>query len=83
MHFGEGFAINGLGQIVGQNMSVSAQAGTQARAFYWDGGHVWDLAKQTINLGEWVELSSAQAINDAGQIAGYGLINGLTHAFLR
>jgi hypothetical protein len=28
------------------------------------------------------QLEAAQAINDSGQIAGYGLINGETHAFL-
>lgn len=40
-----------------------------------------DLNSQVVNLGGWT-LISANAINDSGQITGFGGINGLIHAFL-
>jgi len=51
------------------------------RAFLYDGSKVYDLNNQVNNIGNWI-LSTATAINDAGQIAGAGFINGKEHAFL-
>lgn len=51
----------------------------QPHAFLWKGGTITDL-NTLINGSGW-ELNQAYAINDNGQIAGTGTINGLTHAF--
>jgi uncharacterized protein (TIGR03437 family) len=51
------------------------------RAFFYDGAKAYDLNNQVNNIGNWT-LTTATAINDAGQIVGGGFINGKEHAFL-
>ena len=71
-------AINGAGQIVGG----SNVAGTFVQhAFLYANGAMTDLNAQLPANSGWV-LENATAINDAGQVAGFGLIGGKRHAFL-
>jgi probable HAF family extracellular repeat protein len=71
------WALNDSGQVVGR----SDIAGGAQHAFLYDGTGLHDLnALIPPNTG-WV-LQVAEAINDAGQIAGYGTFNGQTEAFL-
>jgi len=65
--------INNLGQIVGADMSH--------RAVLWEGGAIWDLNDLVPDDSGWT-LRDARAINDLGQIVGWGIINGNSHAFL-
>jgi len=70
------FGINAKGQVVG-----SAQIATgDNHAFVHSGGTMQDLNDQ-IPLGSGWILQEATGINDVGQIAGYGLHNGLIRAF--
>lgn len=70
--------INDQGQIVGYALSAAGER----RAFLSDdGGPLADLNDRLEPGSGWV-LLSANAINDAGQIAGEGLFNGEPRAFL-
>jgi probable HAF family extracellular repeat protein len=68
--FGRG--INNLGYVVGDS---------GGRAFLWDGSTMLDLTNLVSNVSGWT-LESAVAINDAGQIAGWGTLNGSIRPFL-
>jgi probable HAF family extracellular repeat protein/T5SS/PEP-CTERM-associated repeat protein len=69
--------INDTGQVVGNaRNSIS-----QNRAFLWENGQMKDL-NNLIPAGSGWALVSAEAINQSGQIVGFGVINGQTHAFL-
>jgi len=72
-------SINNEGVIVGE----SGPQGTDvSHAVIWgQNGNLRDLNKLVCGGTEFV-LLSARAINDSGQIAGYGMINGETHAYL-
>jgi len=70
-------AINNHGQIVGSSMITSS--GYQ-HAFLWEHGDIFDLNDLYDGTG-WL-LSRANDINDAGQITGQGIFNGLDHGFL-
>jgi probable HAF family extracellular repeat protein len=71
------YGINNSGQVVG-----SANTPTTTHAFLYDGSAMLDLNDQIPSDSGWV-LESAQAINDSGQIAGYGTNPaGRLHAFL-
>jgi probable HAF family extracellular repeat protein len=74
-----GFGINASGQVVG----FSATSGDIAdRAFLFTSGTgMVDLNTLIDPLTGW-ELTYGSAINDAGQITGYGLIGGESRAFL-
>jgi probable HAF family extracellular repeat protein len=74
-------AINNKGQIVGYFTFLNGGA-TNTHAFYYDGKTMYDLNVWLPAGSPWTELTSAQAINDLGQITGYGQIGGQTHAFL-
>ena len=76
-----GSGINNQGQIVG-SAAANGFLSTPYHAFLWDGVTMWDLNNQIANLGNWTELTFALAINDNGQITGYGTIGGQEHAFL-
>ena len=65
--------INNLGQIVGHDVSH--------RAVMWEDGAISDL-NDLIPAGSGWTLRSARGINDLGQIVGWGIINGNSHAFL-
>ncbi len=77
--FSRALGINNLRQIVG--ISTNAADGG-IRAFLYRGRKMIDLNSLTeVSSAGWF-LETANAINNAGQIVGSGLINGQTHAFL-
>jgi probable HAF family extracellular repeat protein len=69
--------INNHGQVVG----LSRIASGELHAFLWEDGVMTDLNNLIPAGSGWI-LVEATAINEAGQIAGVGSINGQTHAFL-
>jgi probable HAF family extracellular repeat protein len=71
-------AINGPGQVVGTSYLADNRT---THAFVSSGGMMADLNSLIPADSGWT-LEVANAINDAGQITGYGYINGLKHAFL-
>ena len=74
-------AINNSNVIVGHSEFNSGNQLPFIQAFIYKDGAIVNLnARIPANSG-W-NLTTAQSINDAGQIAGYGVINGQTHAFL-
>lgn len=73
-------AINSLGQTVGWSEVVNG--GTPQHAFFVDTtGAMQDLNDLIAAGSGWI-LSDASGINDAGEIASSGVINGQSHAFL-
>lgn len=70
--------INNLGQIVG--FALDGTTFTQ-RALIWLNGVMTDLNTLLPAGSPWY-LASAASINNAGEIAGVGIINGETHGFL-
>jgi probable HAF family extracellular repeat protein len=71
--------INNSGQVVGQ---ADVSGSLYGHAFFADAtGPLVDL-NDVIPAGSGWELTDAQGINDRGQIAGTGTINGQDHAFL-
>jgi len=73
------YGINSSGLIVGQ-VATAPNASTYVAAL-WQGGSLIDLNTLLPASSGWV-LEYAGAINDAGQIAGYGTYNGEYRAFL-
>jgi len=70
--------INNRGQVVG----VSSQSdGSAPHALLWERGSLLDLQTLIPPNSGW-SLQSVQAINDRGQIAGWGLHNGQARALL-
>lgn len=67
-----GNGVNSSGKVVGQSNS---------KAFYYDGTTMTDLNTMIASGTGW-NLINAQAINDNGQIVGWGNINGVQHSFL-
>jgi len=76
--FSSPFAINGSGQVVGMSTILNFRVNGY-RAFLYSNGAMRYMSSLS---PAWHSLSSAVAINDSGQIAGYGRINGQTHAFV-
>ncbi|MBI1889523.1 MAG: hypothetical protein HYS18_02640 [Burkholderiales bacterium] len=74
---GFAFAINNRGQIVGKRIGTSIDF-----AVLYDGNQVTDLNTLPAVAASGWHLYSATAINDRGQIAGTGTINGKGRAFL-
>jgi probable HAF family extracellular repeat protein len=74
--------VNALGQVVGyaSQFAGNPTAGNGA-AFLWEEGNLMDLNSLVLPGTGW-SLRSAEAINDRGEIAGYGIIGGQTRAFL-
>jgi probable HAF family extracellular repeat protein len=70
--------INSSGQVVGMSPDVS---GDQRLAFLYSGGVMYDL-NNLISSSSGLVLTDAFGINDAGQIVGWGTINGALHAYL-
>jgi probable HAF family extracellular repeat protein/T5SS/PEP-CTERM-associated repeat protein len=70
------FDINEKEQVVG-----ALQSGQSSHAFVWANGQMQDLNGLIPANSGWV-LSEAHAINDKGQITGFGTVNGQTRAFL-
>ena len=80
--------VNNRGRIVGVSGVEDWYGGrdyTQGRAFLWERGRVFDLNKLIAPGTAW-ELEEARAINDRGQIVGWGFPSGraagVRHAFL-
>ena len=76
---GLAYGINSSGLIVGQ-VETAPAAGTSVAAL-WQGGSLIDLNTLLPASSGWV-LEGAFAVNDAGQITGYGTYNGEYRAFL-
>lgn len=75
-----GRSINASGQVVGNSLLAS---GSQYVAYLYDGSSMLDLCVLVDCVGAgWDFFTDARAINDQGDITGYGVINGETHAFL-
>ncbi len=73
------YDVNAQGDVVG---SAEPVLGSPAkRAFLWRSGHLTDLNALLPARSAWT-LQEARAINDKGQIAGEGRLNGHLHAFL-
>lgn len=71
--------INNFGQIVGYSYH---NGGAYSRAFLWEQGEMFNLNELVSSASGWV-LTEAHAINDAGQIVGYGINPaGEIHGFL-
>ena len=75
--FAQAFGINDKGEVVGWSIDGT---GNQ-RAVIWQDKVPLDL-NTLIPAGSGWYLQAAQSINDAGEIAGFGSINGNVHAFL-
>ena len=73
----EAFAINNSGMVVGDAMTGNSEF----HAFLWQNGAMTDLNSLLPTNSDWV-LSSAQNINDAGQIVGFGSLNGTFQWFI-
>ena len=58
-----------------------ASLGGATRPFTWRAGTITDLNTVLSAGSPWV-LTAANDINDLGQIAGYGRVNGVTRAFI-
>ena len=72
------YAVNEAGDIVG----VGSIAGGEHRALLWRGGQMVDLSSlPEVQTQGWV-LSQALAINEHGQIAGWGYHGGLQRGFV-
>jgi probable HAF family extracellular repeat protein len=67
LHLSRAFGINNSGQVVGYS-----GAATGDRAFLWQDGVMTDLSTVSGVSGTGWSLIEAAAINDAGQIVGYG-----------
>jgi probable HAF family extracellular repeat protein len=66
--------INGSGQIVGTSYAPTGYSG-----FLYQAGHMYDLRALTVDP---VEITSAHAVNNLGQIAASAIINGREMAVL-
>jgi probable HAF family extracellular repeat protein len=74
---GLGYGINNGGQVVGD---ADTSSGVR-HAFLWQNGTITDLNSLLPANSGW-ELTTAQDINNTGQIVGSGKFNGLDRAFL-
>jgi probable HAF family extracellular repeat protein len=76
------YGINNNGRIVGMSTTAEPAPGVPAvfHAAYSDGGAFQDL-NSLIGPSDWT-LASATDINDAGQVTGWGTVNGQTQAYL-
>ena len=70
--------INNRGEVVGFSIDGTT---FNSRALVWQGKVPKDL-NDFIRAGSPWYLQSAASINDAGEIVGWGTINGEVHAFL-
>jgi len=76
-----GFGINNSGVVVGQADLNGPDYTLVYHAFIYSAGKMQDLNKLIPANSGWV-LSQAAAINNSGQITGYGTIKNEQHAFL-
>jgi probable HAF family extracellular repeat protein len=73
----DAYALNDLGQVVGSSINGFSQQD----AFLYSSGAITDLNSLLPANSGW-QLQAATGIDDSGQIAGVGLLNGQAHAFL-
>jgi probable HAF family extracellular repeat protein len=73
------YGLNDAGQIVGAATNTMTSV---SHAFLYSGGVMIDLNDLVAPESGWEYLTAAFAINNAGQITGYGLINGQFVGFL-
>jgi len=78
--YSTGTSINSAGVVVGYASTADPNAITY-HAFVYTGSKMHDLNSLIPQTSGWV-LMQANGVNDAGQIVGYGTINGLEHGFL-
>lgn len=71
--------INDFGVVVG-NMGFSGQASIDPFLWTRETGFM-NLSSLILNVGDW-DLEAATAINDAGQIVGFGMLHGQLRGFL-
>jgi probable HAF family extracellular repeat protein len=77
--FSDAYGINNSSHVVGRSRTANGDYA----AFLFDGNEMLDLCVLTDCIAKgWTNLGSANAINDKGDITGYGEINGEIHAFL-
>jgi len=74
----EGYSINDSGQVVGQSYTASGST----HAFITDNGVMKDLNDALIENSTGWNFITAKAINNLGQITGYGSFNGLSHGYI-
>ncbi len=72
------YSINSVGEIVGYS---EVNQGADQHAFLYYGGLMTDL-NSVLPLNSGWDLQQANSINNVGQIAGTGTLNGQTHAYL-
>ncbi|MDW8104484.1 MAG: dockerin type I domain-containing protein [Armatimonadota bacterium] len=77
-NIGRAFGVNIFGHVVGHSYLAD---NTSMRAFLWANGVLRNLNDLLPPDSGWV-LNEARAINDFGQITGYGARGGITRAFL-
>jgi probable HAF family extracellular repeat protein len=80
---GAGLAINNQGEVVGPSFSAPGPTSGSPRAFLWRDGVMHDL-NALVPTNSPLYLLLADGINDAGEIAGFGVqtSTGDIHAFL-
>jgi probable HAF family extracellular repeat protein len=71
--------INDAGQVVGNS---SYEIGAPSHAFVFTGGTLYDLNDLLAPGHGWEYVAAAFAVNNTGQIVGYGRIDGEFRAFL-
>ena len=77
-----GNGINASGQVTGTHYAINSSYNPIQHAFVTDNGVMRDLNTLLVDgITDWV-LNDARGINDAGQITGTGVHNGLTRAFV-
>ncbi len=81
LNFGRANDINNSGTIVGTSSQFEGFSG---RAVIWRPGETTPTDLNTLlpPNSDWTLLTSAEGINSAGQIVGFGTINGRTRAFV-
>jgi probable HAF family extracellular repeat protein len=73
------FALNDRAHVVGWSQALGS---FEQKAFLYRDGQMWDLLELVDSSGAGWHLSQARGINSRGQIAGFGVREGQTRAFL-
>ncbi|MGE3818506.1 MAG: hypothetical protein AB7I30_03665 [Isosphaeraceae bacterium] len=73
--------VNNAGEIVGYVAQFDTAPSFGGAAVLWRGGSMYDLNDLIDPASGW-RLLSAEGINDAGQIVGFGSLNGQSRAFV-
>lgn len=74
--------INNLGQVIGVSSGFALNGAPIAEAFLYDHGIVTNLSTLPDVVKAGLKIDTVSGINNLGQIAGYGLINGEQHGFI-